>query len=74
MSKEELLTFEGEVVEKCPNATFRVKLKDNDLILLCQLNGKMRKNNIYVLLGDRVTIEVSPYDFTKGRIIYRFKE
>lgn len=72
MTKEELLEFEGTVIECLPNTIFRVQL-DNDLVILTTLAGKMRKNNIRVLLGDRVALEVSPYDITRGRIVYRFK-
>lgn len=72
MAKEELLEFEGIVIECLPNTIFRVQL-DNDLVILTTLAGKMRKNNIRVLLGDRVALEVSPYDITRGRIVYRFK-
>lgn len=71
--KEELLKLKGEVVEKCPNALFRVKL-ENDITVLCTLNGKMRKNSIYVLVGDVVDVELSTYDFTKGRICFRYKK
>jgi translation initiation factor IF-1 len=72
MSKEELLNFEGTVVELLPNATFRVKL-DNDHVVVAHTAGKMRKNRIRVLAGDKVTVEMTPYDLTKGRIVYRSK-
>ena len=72
MSKEELLNFEGTVVELLPNATFRVKL-DNDHLVVAHTAGKMRKNRIRVLAGDKVTVEMTPYDLTKGRIVYRSK-
>ncbi|MCE9522335.1 MAG: translation initiation factor IF-1 [Alphaproteobacteria bacterium] len=72
MSKEELLSFEGTVVELLPNATFRVKL-DNDHVVVAHTAGKMRKNRIRVLAGDKVTVEMTPYDLTKGRIVYRSK-
>jgi len=72
MAKEELLSFEGTVVELLPNATFRVKL-DNDHIVIAHTAGKMRKNRIRVLAGDKVTIEMTPYDLSKGRIVYRSK-
>ena len=71
--KEELLKLKGEVVEKCPNTLFRVKL-ENEMTVLCTLNGKMRKNSIYVLVGDVVDVELSTYDFTKGRICFRYKK
>lgn len=72
MSKEELLSFEGTVIELLPNATFRVKL-DNDHVVTAHTAGKMRKNRIRVLAGDKVTVEMTPYDLTKGRIVYRSK-
>lgn len=72
MVKEELLVFEGEVIECLPSATFRVKL-DNEHELIANISGKMRKNQIRVLLGDRVQVEVSHYDLSKGRITFRFK-
>ena len=72
MAKEELLNFEGTVVELLPNATFRVKL-DNDHVVIAHTAGKMRKNRIRVLAGDRVNVEMTPYDLTKGRITFRFK-
>lgn len=70
--KEDLMTFDGIVMELLPNAMFRVKL-DNDHIILGHSSGKMRKNRIRVLEGDKVTVEMTPYDLTKGRIIFRFK-
>ncbi len=73
MAKEELLSFEGTVVELLPNATFRVKLDSNDHIVIAHTAGKMRKNRIRVLAGDKVTVEMTPYDLTKGRITYRMK-
>jgi len=72
MAKEELLEFEGMVTELLPNATFRVKL-DNNHEIIAHTAGKMRKNRIRVLAGDRVMVEMTPYDLTKGRINYRFK-
>ena len=72
MSKEELLEFRGEVLELLPNATFRVRLENNHEIL-AHPAGKMRKNRIRVLVGDMVTVEVTPYDLTKGRITFRYK-
>lgn len=70
MSKEDLIQSDGQVVEVLPNAMFRVKL-DNGHVLLATINGRMRKNNINVSLNDKVTVEISPYDLTKGRITYR---
>jgi translation initiation factor IF-1 len=72
MAKEEQLEFEGTVMELLPNATFRVKL-DNNHEVIAHTAGKMRKNRIRVLAGDRVMVEMTPYDLTKGRINYRFK-
>ncbi len=62
--------MEGEVVETLPNTTFRVKLK-NDHIVTAHISGKMRKHYIRILTGDNVTVELTPYDLSKGRIIYR---
>jgi translation initiation factor IF-1 len=70
MSKEDAIQLEGEVVETLPNTTFRVKLK-NGHIVTAHISGKMRKNYIRILTGDQVTVEMTPYDLTKGRIIYR---
>ena len=72
MAKEDLIEFNGVVAEPLPNAMFRVKL-DNDHTILAHTSGKMRKNRIRVLAGDRVTVEMTPYDLTKGRITFRFK-
>ena len=71
-NKEELIEFEGTVVELLPNATFRVRL-ENDHPPPPHTAGKMRKNRIRVLTGDKVMVEMTPYDLTKGRITYRFK-
>jgi translation initiation factor IF-1 len=70
MAKEATLKMEGQVVEVLPNATFRVTL-DAGSTILGLISGKMRQNDIRVLLGDKVEIELSPYDLTKGRIIRR---
>jgi len=72
LAKEEAIEVEGEVVEPLPNAMFRVKL-DNGHIVLAHISGKMRKFYIRILPGDRVTVELSPYDLTRGRITYREK-
>jgi translation initiation factor IF-1 len=72
MAKEELIEFDGLVTEILPNAMFRVKL-DNGHIIIAHTSGKMRKNRIRVLLGDKVTVEMTPYDLTKGRVIHRHK-
>jgi translation initiation factor IF-1 len=70
MPKEDAIQMEGEVVETLPNTTFRVKLK-NGHIVTAHISGKMRKNYIRILTGDQVTVEMTPYDLSKGRIIYR---
>ena len=67
-----MIEFQGTVVELLPNAMFRVKL-ENDHEILAHTSGKMRKNRIRVLAGDKVTVEMTPYDLTKGRIVFRFK-
>jgi translation initiation factor IF-1 len=72
MAKEDLLEFEGIVTEILPNAMFRVKL-DNDHEVLAHTSGKMRKNRIRVLTGDKVNVEMTPYDLSKGRITFRHK-
>ncbi len=72
MPKEELITFDGVVEELLPNAMYRVKL-DNGHTVLAHTSGRMRKNRIRVLAGDRVTVEMTPYDLTKARVIFRFK-
>jgi translation initiation factor IF-1 len=70
MPKEDAIQMEGEVVETLPNTTFRVKLK-NGHIVTAHISGKMRKNYIRILTGDAVTVEMTPYDLSKGRIVYR---
>jgi translation initiation factor IF-1 len=72
MAKEQGITVEGTVVEALPNTRFRVEL-ENKHIVLAHVSGKMRMNFIKILPGDRVTVELSPYDLTKGRIVYRYK-
>jgi len=72
MSKEDAIQMEGEVTETLPNTTFRVKLK-NGHIVTAHISGKMRKNYIRILPGDRVKVEVSAYDLTRGRITYRYR-
>jgi translation initiation factor IF-1 len=73
MAKEDAVPAEGTVVDKLPNAVFRVRLDTSDHEVLAKLSGKIRKNSIRVLLGDRVSIEMSPYDLSKGRITYRYR-
>ena len=71
MAKEDFLEFKGKVTELLPNAMFRVKL-ENDHEVLAHTAGKLRKNRIRILNGDNVLVEVTPYELTKGRIIFRF--
>jgi translation initiation factor IF-1 len=70
MAKEDAIQMEGEVAETLPNTTFRVQLKNGHMVT-AHISGKMRKNYIRILTGDAVTVEMTPYDLTKGRIIYR---
>ena len=72
MAKEDVIEMEGVVTEALPNTMFRVKL-DNEHVVLCHMSGKMRKNYIRILEGDRVKVEMTPYDLTKGRITFRDK-
>jgi translation initiation factor IF-1 len=72
VSKEEAIELEATVAESLPNAVFRVELENKHQIL-AHISGKMRKNFIRILPGDKVLVEVTPYDLTRGRIIYRFK-
>jgi translation initiation factor IF-1 len=72
MPKEDNIEVEGKIKETLPNAMFRVEL-ENGQIILAYVSGKMRMHFIKILPGDRVTVELSPYDLTKGRITYRFK-
>ena len=73
MSKEDLIEFTGTIMELLPNATFRVKLDENEHMVLAHTSGNMRKNRIRVLAGDKVTVEMTPYDLSKGRITFRHK-
>ncbi len=72
MAKQGPIKIDGVISETLPNATFRVKL-DNGVEILAHISGKMRMHFIKILVGDRVTVEMSPYDLTKGRITYRYK-
>ncbi|MCL7928166.1 MAG: translation initiation factor IF-1 [marine benthic group bacterium] len=72
MAKEEPIQMAGEVIEALPNAMFRVRL-ENEHEITCHVSGKIRMNYIRILPGDKVTVEMSPYDLSKGRITYRFK-
>ena len=70
MAKEDNLEFEGEVIETLPNTTFKVRL-ENDHVIEAHISGKMRKHYIRILTGDKVKVEMTPYDLTKGRITFR---
>src|ERR1700680_4648462 len=70
MAKEEHIEMQGVVVESLPNTTFRVKL-DNNHVIIAHISGRMRKHYIRILTGDRVTVELTPYDLTRGRIVFR---
>ena len=70
MAKEELIEFDGEVLELLPNAHFRVKL-ENGHQFIAHTSGRMRKNRIRIIVGDKVTLEMTPYDLTKGRVVHR---
>lgn len=72
MSKNDVIEIEGKVVEKLPNATFRVQL-ENGHVVMAHLSGKLRQNYIKILTGDKVIMEMSPYDLTKARIVWRAK-
>lgn len=71
MAKEELIVYDAKVNEVLPNQMFRVNL-DNGHELICYTSGRMRQNKIKIIMNDRVKIEMSPYDLTKGRIVYRY--
>ena len=72
MSKEDLIEFTGIIMELLPKATFRVQLENGHMVL-AHISGRMRKNRIRVLAGDKVTVEMTPYDLSKGRITFRHK-
>ena len=72
MSKDDVIQMQGEVLENLPNATFRVKL-ENGHVVLGHISGKMRMHYIRILPGDRVQVELTPYDISRGRITYRYK-
>ena len=72
MSKQDVIEVEGTILESLPNAMFKVKLQNNHEIL-AHISGKIRMNFIKILLGDRVTVELTPYDLNRGRITYRYK-
>ena len=72
MSKQDVIDVEGTILESLPNAMFQVKL-ENGHVILAHISGKIRMNFIKILPGDRVTVELTPYDLSRGRITYRFK-
>ena len=72
MSKQDVIEVEGTILESLPNAMFQVKL-ENGHVILAHISGKIRMNFIKILTGDRVTVELTPYDLNRGRITYRFK-
>ena len=73
MSKEDSIPAEGTVVDKLPNALFKVRLEAGKHEILAQVSGKIRRNSIRILLGDRASVEMSPYDLSRGRITYRHR-
>ncbi len=72
MAKEDVIQMQGEILESLPNATFRVKL-ENGIVVLGHISGKMRMHYIRILPGDKVTVDVSPYDLSRARIVFRAK-
>ena len=72
MSKDDSIEFDGTVLETLPNTMFRVKL-ENGHVITAHISGRMRKNYIRILTGDKVTVQLTPYDLSKGRIVYRYK-
>ena len=74
MSKEDFIELQGIVTDTLAGSKFKVRLNDNDMIVVCTLSGRMRMNKIRILTGDSVTVELSPYDLSKGRITYRDKK
>lgn len=74
MAKQGVIEMDGTIIENLPNSLFRVELETaNEQIILCTLSGKMRIHNIRLICGDRVKVEMSPYDLSKGRISFRYK-
>lgn len=73
MAKEDTIKFEGTVTDVLPNNMFKVQITDKDVFVIAYLNGKMRQNKIRVSSGDRVDLELTPYDLTKGRITFRYR-
>ena len=70
MAKQDLIEMDGEVIETLPNTIFRVKL-ENEHVITAHISGRMRKNYIRILTGDKVKVEITPYDLSKGRIVFR---
>ena len=73
LARDDLIPAEGTIIDKQPNAFFKVQLDNTEHVVLAAISGKMRKNRIRILVGDRVSVEMSPYDLSKGRITYRYK-
>src|SRR6478735_7347830 len=73
LARDDLIPAEGVIIDKQPNAFFKVQLDNSEHVVLAAVSGKMRKNRIRILVGDRVSVEMSPYDLTRGRITYRYK-
>jgi translation initiation factor IF-1 len=73
MAKEGVFNVDAIVLESLPNAEFKVKLIDNEVVMIAHVSGKIRINNIRIFPGDRVSVELSPYALTRGRIVYRYK-
>ena len=71
MAKEEAMKMQGKVIEVLGNAMFRVRLDESEHLVVAYIGGKMKKHEIKIILGDKVTLEMSPYDLTKGRIMFR---
>jgi len=71
MSKGDILEMEGEIIDILPNQMFKVRLSESEHVILCYTGGKMRQFKIRLVAGDRVKVEISPYDLTKGRIVFR---
>ena len=69
--KDNVIVVEGEVIENLPNTLFKVKIFNSEKVILCYLSGKMRKNYIKILPGDKIRAEITPYDLNRGRIVYR---
>jgi translation initiation factor IF-1 len=73
LARDDLIPAEGTIIDKQPNAFFKVQLDNTQHVVLAAVSGKMRKNRIRILVGDRVSVEMSPYDLSRGRITYRYK-